>query len=107
MSGQLSSPRHLSDDELIEQIYGVGSEDTAHLDSCVDCAMRLSVFERRRIAALDAPPVPEALLASERRRILERLEQRQGFRLHWVPAAVLAGGLIAAVALVPRVTYAP
>jgi hypothetical protein len=72
------------------------------LVSCTDCAMRLRVFERRRNAVLHAPPVPAGLLARERSQILARIEQRPRFRLHWVPAAVLAGGMLAAVALVPH-----
>ena len=88
--------RHLRDDELFEQIYGLG--DGAHVGECPECAGRLAAMELRRTeAAADASQSNE-FLAGQRRAIYARLDGPAPARMHWVPtlaaATLLAGVLI-------------
>ena len=103
--------RHLTDDELIDQIYGAAVPDrllVEHVAACPECGGKLARFEQRRAAALGRPLplLHESGLRAQRASILERIEHRPAFRLHWFPA-VLAGGLLAAVALTPQFSRSP
>ncbi len=64
--------RHWTDDELIARLYGVGPED-GHIDTCEDCARRLSAIKVVREGVLNSTPdVSEAFLAAQRRAVMER-----------------------------------
>jgi hypothetical protein len=93
--------RHLSNDELLERLYGLG--DGGHLDECPECAGRLAAMELRRAdSAMEASAAGEqvsnSFLAFQRRAIYARLDQPAPARMHWVPAlaaaTLLAGVLI-------------
>jgi hypothetical protein len=91
--------RHLSNDELLERLYGLG--DGAHLDECAECAGRLAAMELRRAdSAAEASDAREQIsnsfLAGQRRAIYARLEQPDVTRMRWAPA-LAAATLLAAV----------
>jgi len=112
MSRAIRKTGHLTDDELVDRLYGVGAacaDVEVHLLGCAICTDKLHVFEQRRAAGLESEPVSPSFLAAQRSKILERVEQgplMAGLRLHWVPAA-LAGVLAAAVVLVPQMIHHP
>jgi hypothetical protein len=88
--------RHLSDDELIDRLYGLG--DSVH--QCAECDRRLREMERRRAQIASSAPVSGDFLAAQRRGIYSRLGQQPRSRLSWAPATVgalcvAAAGLIA------------
>lgn len=96
---------HLNDDQLIDRIYGLSTDD-AHLEHCGDCSRRWSELRAQR-ARLTAPSdLTSAFLAAERRKIYARLGERPGASPKWAPWAPAA--LAAACLLVIGVfVYAP
>jgi hypothetical protein len=76
---------HLSDDELIDRLYGLG--DAAH--ECPQCDRRLRAMEQRRVE-IAATPVSGDFLAAQRRGIYSRLGQSPKLQLSWAPATVAA-----------------
>jgi hypothetical protein len=78
--------RHLSDDELIDRLYGLG--DRVH--ECAQCDARLRAMEQRRIEIASATPVSGDFLAAQRRGIYSRLGQSPKSQLSWAPATVAA-----------------
>jgi hypothetical protein len=81
--------RHLTDDELLDRLYGLaeaGADTSKHLEDCDACFERLRFFERRRAALAVPPPVSAEFLAAQRRAIYARLEERPGNRMRWAPA---------------------
>ena len=83
--------RHLNHDELLSRIYGLEqdhdpAELTLHLKECAECAARLKEFEQRRSDSAATPEIPRELLASQRREIYARLEDRRAGSLAWTPA---------------------
>ncbi len=93
---------HLSDDELIGRVYGLGGgKEEAHLEACSGCSQRLRAMDQARMAAVDAPRISGRRLAVQRQQILERLE-RPSPALHasrWIPAAAVAALLAVAMFL--------
>jgi hypothetical protein len=93
---------HLTDDQLIRRLYGIGEEE-GHLAACPDCRERwLAIQNVIRSARAEMPRAAEISgrrLALQRERILARLDQSmtawRGWA--WVPAAgaatLLAAGL--------------
>ena len=68
--------RHLSDDELLDRLYGLTGNDS-HLESCPECASRSAAFEGRRRELAQPVPISTQFLAAQRRAIYSRLgEQR-------------------------------
>lgn len=70
---------HWTDEQLIEHLYGIGS-DPQHLEECSECRGRLSgmVAARRAIEASVADgEVPLDLLAAQRRSIYARIDRNQ------------------------------
>ncbi len=84
--------RHLTDDQLIDRLYGVG--DDAH--DCADCAGRLRAMEQKRARLASAAPVSADFLAMQRRGIYSRLGERLHSRWNWAPATAAALCLAAA-----------
>jgi hypothetical protein len=81
--------RHLNDDELLKQLYGLG--DGGHLDECPECAGRLAAMELRRAdSAAEGVRVSSGLLGRQRRAIYARLEQPVPARVRWAPALAAA-----------------
>lgn len=80
--------RHLSDEELIERLYGLGEDPPA---SCESCRRRWEMLlERRRQVLLAVPELSDAWLAEQRRKIYARLEDARTASWLIRPAAALA-----------------
>jgi hypothetical protein len=81
---------HLSDDALIDALYGIASVE-AEVRECAWCAARWSDFQAKRTAAAEMPQVPSEVLAAQRRKIYDRIEhparmdwaRLDGTRLDW------------------------
>jgi|SRR5579872_2512841 len=101
---------HLSDDELIGLLYGLGDSES-HLAGCSECGERWSAMHRALGMARAEAVVPEISgrrLATQRLQILERLEQPTGSHAwRWVPVAAAASLLAAGLFMMqsPRVPH--
>jgi predicted anti-sigma-YlaC factor YlaD len=97
--------RHLSQDDLLQQLYGVGCEDL-HLRACTECAARLAAMQRaraaERIAAEARWQAPVSLFAAQRRAIYRRLDAAAASHVRWAPALAGAGLLAVGLLLVPH-----
>jgi hypothetical protein len=97
---------HLSDDELIGLLYGLGDGEK-HLSGCSECGERWSGMHRAlgmaRAEAV-APEISGRRLAAQRQQVLERLEHPSSGLLawRWVPVATAASLLAAAMLLHQR-----
>jgi hypothetical protein len=80
--------KHLSDDDLLDLLYEVVEPDS-HLEECHNCCARWEAFQARRQLLNAAPLVSEDLLAQQRRRVFQRLEEHAGWRWTMRPAAAL------------------
>jgi len=99
--------RHLTDDQLIDRVYGIEPDGgSAHLAECDVCSARWSAFEQRHREMIPARPVAAEFLTAQRRKIYLRLDQQPGTRLKWVPALV-AACLLAVMVLVHRPAQPP
>jgi hypothetical protein len=90
---------HLSNDELLDRMYGLGENGVSHLRDCQDCSNRFQALERRRAEATEAfskanETVSNETLAAQRRAIYSKLGQAPAARLHWAPAALAAAFLL-------------
>ncbi len=102
---------HLNQDELLEQVYGVGDRD-AHLRECAECSGRLDALlrtktrllaeARARVDADSRTEVSSAFLASQRRSIYARLDQAAASHVRWAPALAGAGLLAMGLLLFPH-----
>jgi len=97
MSGWI---HHLSDDQLIDRLYGIRGTGDAHLEECTECASRWEAIQERRGRMVEEAPEGEVVWAQQRREILERAEGGEAARSWqraWVPvllsALVLAAGV--------------
>jgi hypothetical protein len=91
---------HLSEDQLIELVYGVGDE-SGHLSGCSECSERLLAMRRVRAEATGDSEISGRMLAMQRQRILDRLQQPSAGlpAWRWIPAAAAATLLAAALVL--------
>jgi hypothetical protein len=95
-------PQHLSDDELIAMLYGIGDGES-HLDGCSECSERWSAMHRAlgmaRIESAQTTEISGRRLAAQRLQILERLEHPSSASLawRWAPVATAASLLAAAM----------
>ncbi|MCU1339439.1 MAG: hypothetical protein JWO19_5020 [Bryobacterales bacterium] len=86
---------HLSDDELIGWLYGLGDAE-GHLSGCSDCGERwnamLRALGKERAHTVHTTEISGRTLAAQRQRILEQVERTSsGFHAwRWIPAAALA-----------------
>lgn len=90
---------HLSDDELLDRMYGLGEIGVAHLRECAECSARFQALERRRAEVVAASStaneaVWNQLFPAQRRAIYSRLGQAPAARLHWAPAALAVAFLL-------------
>ena len=98
---------HLSDDELIRRLYGIGEEDD-HLAACSECGDRwLAIQNVVRSTRAEQPRAPEMTgrkLAVQRQQILARVNQPLPGPLvrRWVPPAAAAASLLAAALFLSR-----
>ena len=88
---------HLTHDELLAQIYGVG-EKGAHLRDCADCSARVQAMELRRQDLTAVPEVSNSFLAQQRRSIYARAEEGVSSQTRWAPA--LAAAFLLAIGVV-------
>jgi len=108
MNSSYSTP-HLSDDDLIRRLYGIGEEDD-HLSACSECSDRwLAIQNVIRSTRAEQPRAPEMTgrkLAVQRQQILARVDQPLPGTLvwRWVPPAAAAASLLAAVLFLSRPT---
>lgn len=86
---------HLSDDELIEVLYGLGDGEV-HLKGCGGCTERLGAMRRARAEHAAVSGISGRMLAAQRQSILERLPSSGSYAPRWVPAAAAAAALLAA-----------
>ena len=106
MNRSFSTP-HLSDDDLIRRLYGIGEEDD-HLAACSECSDRwLAIQNVIRSARAEQPRAPEMTgrkLAVQRQQILARVNQPLPGSLvwRWVPPAAAAAFLMAAALFLSR-----
>jgi anti-sigma factor RsiW len=90
---------HLTDDQLVDRLYGIASEGDAHLDSCPGCQSRWVRLLERRAEATAPVPLPAQYFHQQRRQIQNRLAAPvSGRAAVWVPTmaglAVVAGLLL-------------
>ena len=85
---------HLTTDELVDRLYGVGAGD--HLDHCKECSERLRELCERRAMAVEQVPASYDFLAAQRRNIYARMGEKPRARMKWVPALTAAVCLLAA-----------
>lgn len=85
--------RHLSDEDLLNRLYGIGGED-GHLEQCRECAARWAAFERRRRELAQPVGASAQFLAAQRRAIYSRMGEQPHSRMKWAPALAAACLLI-------------
>ena len=85
--------KHLTSDELVDRLYGVGADD--HLDHCRDCTGRFLELRKRREVAAEPVPASYEFLAAQRRGIYARMGQQPQARMKWVPALAACLCLVA------------
>jgi hypothetical protein len=90
---------HLSDDQLLDRLYGLGESELPHLRECEECSSRMEALERRRAEVVAASPmkgaaIPNEFLLSQRRAIYARLEQPSSLHARWAPAVIAAAFLL-------------
>ena len=66
--------KHLTIDELVDRLYGVGTGD--HLNSCDQCSQRFQQLRERREMAAEPVPASYEFLAAQRRDIYARMGER-------------------------------
>lgn len=95
---------HLSNDELIDHLYGISSQDSAdsHVENCSECALRLGQLQGKMREGRAGAPVSHEFLSAQRRRIYARLGEPAPTRLKWAPAALAAACLLIAGLFVYR-----
>jgi len=91
---------HLTTDELVERLYGVGGD--SHLDECAECSAKFREIGERRAMAAEPRAVSYEFLAAQRRNIYARMGERPQARMKWIPALVAAGCLVVVGVLTPR-----
>lgn len=107
--------QHLSNDALLDRMYGLDESAVPHLRDCEECASRFQALERRRADVVAASfgkhqaAVSNEVLLTQRRAIYSRLGQAPAARLHWAPAALgVAFLLVTGVFLArPHVAFSP
>jgi predicted anti-sigma-YlaC factor YlaD len=92
--------KHLTTDELVDRLYGVGSGD--HLHECEECSERFQQLRERREMAAEVAPASYEFLAAQRRNVYARMGEKPQARMKWVPALAAAACLLAAVSFVHR-----
>jgi hypothetical protein len=89
----MSAHGHLSDDALLDGLYGLrdgAAEYDMHLLECAICAERWNELRRKREILAQSVDRPSDFFAAQRSRIYERIEHPERKRLMWVPAVAMA-----------------
>jgi hypothetical protein len=85
---------HLTDDQLIDCLYGTNRMGEAHLLECAECGERYGILQERRREAAGTIEVDVVDWASQRRQVLKRVSHSPRPMLRWAP--VLATALLLA-----------
>jgi hypothetical protein len=93
--------RHLTTDELVDRLYGVGASE--HADECGECSERFEQLRERRATMAEPVAASHDFLAAQRRSIYARMSEKPQARTKWVPALAAAACLLVAGVL----TYRP
>jgi hypothetical protein len=82
---------HYTEQDFLDRLYEVGRDDD-HLDQCAHCRQRMEEWMAGRQVVLKQPEAPVELLAGQRRRIFDRIENLSRFwqMRRWAPAAAVA-----------------
>ena len=83
--------KHLTIDELVDRLYGVGASD--HLDDCGECSKRFQQLRERREMSAEPGLASHEFLAAQRRNIYARMGEKPQARMKWVPALAAAAFL--------------
>ncbi|MEO5925441.1 MAG: hypothetical protein ABIR70_16595 [Bryobacteraceae bacterium] len=98
---------HLSDDQLVDRLYGISDAGSEHLDRCPECQARWSHIQERRHQAVASTSASHQQLRKQRRQILSRISQPAPvLRLMWAPATA-ALILVAGLVITPPKAHAP
>lgn len=101
------SPDHLTDDEMLDQVYGlgVGSKD-GHVRDCAECRGRLDALLRTKASLRSEADargrVSPSFFAAQRRTVYGRLDQAAAAHVRWAPALAGAGLLAMGLLLFPH-----
>lgn len=103
----MSAHEHLSDDVLIDALYGLADRPglDAHGRECPACAARWNVLLEKRAAITSPLAVSAAELASERRKIFHAIEHPS--RLRWAAPALAAAACLAVIGVFVHHPAAP
>jgi hypothetical protein len=82
--------RHLSEDELLDRLYGVSARSDSHFDACPECRCRWNVLCEARGAELarQQPAISEAVLVQQRMLVINAIKRRAARA--WLPGPVPA-----------------
>jgi len=94
---------HLSDDQLIDRLYGIRRSGDEHLEACAECASRWEMLREQRGLMVGEFPEVATPWAEQRRQILERIESGGGVAWNWQRA--WAPALLTAVVLAVGVYF--
>ena len=95
-SRHLSPTYHLSNDELLSSLYGIGEPALdRHVRECPECAIRYAAFEQRRAQMRDCEASTE-FLSAQRRAIYARLGESPDRPMRWGAPAVTVFFLLVA-----------
>jgi len=92
--------QHLTDDQLIDRLYGIRRTGDAHLEECPDCSSRWEMLQERRGRVVGEAPEGGVLWAEQRREILDRAEAGEAawnWQRAWAPVLLMAMVLAAGV----------
>ena len=97
--------RHLSDDQLLDRLYGLPVEGGDHLEACPECAARWARIEQRRRANLAAQESRESTWSVAH--VLKPRHSAWAWRRAWIPSLVVAGCVLAAAVWLNLTHVAP
>jgi predicted anti-sigma-YlaC factor YlaD len=90
--------RHLSSDELLNRLYGVGDVSLErHVSECQECRRRYQTLDRRRAETAVEPSISTTVLAAQRRAIYARIDSAIRTPARWAPTLAAGVLLIAGV----------
>lgn len=96
---------HLSGDEMLELVYGIGPKD-GHVRDCAECRGRLDALLRTKAGLRSQEEarsrVSPAFLAAQRRAVYARLDQAATSYVRWAPALAGAGLLAVGLLMFPH-----
>ena len=93
---------HLSEDELLDRLYGISGRSDVRLDLCSECRGRWNALSKARSSQLarQQPDLTEAFLSHQRVKLMSAIERRAA--RPWLPGPLpaLAAAMVCAVAVV-------